>query len=90
MDPTNADMEWMTERARELVANGMGQDEAITQALEEGEARCRVRRAEEWQRERAMESSLRELEKQRKTRDRHAGGPALRASFGDLIAAKKR
>lgn len=89
MDPTPADMDWITERARELITGGMDQDEAIAKALEEGEARARVRRAEEWQRERAMADSLKALEKQRKDRDR-ADGPALRASFGDLIAAKKR
>lgn len=89
MDPNPQDMEWMTDRAYELVKGGMEHDAAITQALEEGEARARRRRAEDWQKERAVEDSLRTLDKQRQQRDQGDGSvPTLRVSFGDLI--KKR
>jgi hypothetical protein len=89
MDPNPQDMDWMTERARHLIAGGMGTDEAVAQALEEGEARARLRRVKDWQDAKAVDDSLRDLDRQRQRRDDADGSaPTLKVSLGDFL--KKR
>lgn len=43
MDPTEDDMTWMTERARDFMSRGMAREKAIRLALNEGEERARRR-----------------------------------------------
>ncbi len=85
------DIEWVTERARELIASGLDKDAAVAKAVEDGEARARRRRAEEWQKTHQVEDALDALDKQRRKRDQEDGqGNSLRASLFDLTKKKPR
>ena len=93
LEPTEADIEWMTNRAiqlREARLKKLGkgaklcraeEDAILVQALEDGEKHAReVRMADEERQRIARHRADDQL--------RAEGKPTLRASFADLLAAK--